>query len=293
MVLQLLSFLLPLALGQAVSMTLDARWTPLVWMFVGVVLFLRVILDPWVLRRLAPVARKRPVMSSIVACVFGAAVFGGGYQAVTRAHGGEREQSFSVSIVTALVSDSPNQTSLFMVGYHSMYGMTLSPISYLCYFQLVNERNIPVTVSGFSLEVSDQADGPWEALVPIPLRTTKLFALGVNKPPVPPAAPEALAHAAPMNAALKLEEVLSAPILPHSTASGWAAFDVRDRGRAHPRRHFRLKIRDASHGVFAVNVVAPQRNDFEVATDIASLQRAGEKVDLGRAHIRYFGDPYR
>lgn len=214
---------------------------------------------------------------------------------------------FSVSVRFAFVSDAPGPLSMFMAGYQSMYGETASPVVYLAFFQIVNAQDIPNTIDRFSVAVSDHPDGPWQSLVPISLRSARLFSLGVESNggaggviALPrgisrlgtPMTPKDLGQAAPLNPIPILEGMLEKPIRPHETASGWAAFDLSDRSRGFPRWHWRITLHDTAQASFTAVVASPKPNALETDAQPALLQVAGPPVDLRSAHIRYYSDPF-
>jgi len=215
---------------------------------------------------------------------------------------------FSAGVRSAMIYDGEGPLSLYMVGYDSMYGKTASPVFYLMHIRIVNQQDIPATIEAYSVAVSANETGPWENLMPIPLLSSDLYALGiltsgVGRLAVPrgayrlgtPMRPEDMTHAALLNPQPKLEsELLGREIQPHKTIGGWAAFDLRNRSVRTVRNYFRITLRDSANR--SVVSIAPtprrQQQDSETDTQVGFIDRAGPVVDISQFHVRYYSDPY-
>ena len=216
--------------------------------------------------------------------------------------------SFSVGVRSAMIYDGAGPLSLYMVGYKSMYGQTASPVFYLVHIQIVNLQNVPSTIEGYSVAVSDNPNGPWENLLPISLLSSSLYALGIASSggggtiAVPrgayrlatPMQPNDMKHAALLNPHPKLESELGNPMQPHQTISGWAAFDLQDRNSRTVRNYFRIAVRDSTNVSFTEIVSLPRRQQQNPETDTQTglIDVTGLMLDISSFHVRYYGDPY-
>ena len=214
---------------------------------------------------------------------------------------------FRAEVRAAMIHDALGPLSLFMVGYNSMYGRTASPVVYLVYLQVVNLQDVPSTIANYSVAVSDNETGPWGDLVPIPLVSSDLYALGTNQPghgtiAFPRGAyrlgtsmqREDMTKAALMNPSPKFDVELSQPIQPHDTVRGWAAFGTRGRVGEQVRNYFRVTLRDTADVSFA-SIAALYRcspDDVEADTAIALMDKMGPILDISDFHVRYYGEPY-
>lgn len=216
-------------------------------------------------------------------------------------------EPFSVQVSSASVSDSGPLT-LYMATYLSLFGETASPIFYLTYFQITNLQDIACTMSEFTVYASKNTDGPWEQLVPIPIPSTNLFALGITTP-----SPKRLVmghgtyrlattmttkdmkHAAHLSATPALESELTKPIQPHSSIGGWVAFDSSThKGLTPGQIYFRVKLRDTAN-ITKIHVVPlPIKHGIDSSMEISNsfLTVTGQLSDISRFKVRYYSDPY-
>lgn len=211
---------------------------------------------------------------------------------------------FSVEVRSALVSDSGPLT-LFMVGYPSAFGQTASPIFYLTYIRITNHQDIACIINDINLSVSKQLSGPWEELVPIPLKSVKLYSLGA-KTPYPkmvalerstyrlgtPMKIEDMKHAALLNANPILESELTNTILPHQSIGGWAAFDSRThKGLTPGQIYFRLTLQDTAGKSGSYITPHPVPTNSTTDLDGGGLLVTGGLSDISKYHVKYYSVP--
>lgn len=309
--------------AQGLAMSLDdPRYKPLVWgtAILGVVVWL-VLYDERFAKRFRPWGRSHPLVSTLLACLAGATLFGTMWQWFLRisTDAAAKEVAaatpsmappvspFRLGIRTLAVCDAEGRITLFMVGYRSMYGNTASPVFCLANTEIVNTREHQVVVDRYSMEVSDNPDGPWLDLIPIPLRSSELYALGISDTNpraviMPngtyrlstPLKQSDMAHAALMRPEPTLESELAKAIEPHQTIAGWAAFDLpRKINKAVPN-FLRITVRDTLGVSFSRIVEIPrgalQQRQHDAQASL--LEKAGPVVDISGFYRRYYSDRY-
>lgn len=214
------------------------------------------------------------------------------------------KHSFNVEVRSALVSDSGPLT-LYMAGYPSILGKTASPIFYLTYLQITSLQDAVNRINELKIAASNKSDGPWEDLVPIPLGSVALYALGGKVSPpktlalrhetyrlAKPFALEDMKQAMPLKLERVLDFELSKPIQPHSTVNGWAAFDSRSRKGLTPGQiYFRVTIRDANQNTESRIVAFPTQPDSSIHVDAGSMYVSGQVADISGYKVRYYSDP--
>lgn len=218
-----------------------------------------------------------------------------------------QSNSFTVQVRSALVSDAGPLT-MYMVAYPSMFGETTSPVLYLTYVQITNLQDIASTISEFSVSASKNPNGPWESLVPIPLTSTSLFALGIRTPSpknlamghgtyrlATPMKTTDMKYAAVLQATPTLESELTKLIQPHGAISGWVAFDSEThKGLTPGQIYFRVNLRDTAKKGDAYVVPLPLKKGIDSSMEIANghLLVTGQVVDISRFKVRYYSEPY-
>lgn len=216
---------------------------------------------------------------------------------------------FRAEIRSVVFHDGPGPLTLFMVAYSSKYGQTTSPVYYLANIQIVNLQNVDSTIVEYSVGVSDNIDGPWDNLIPISLKSTNLYILGISKGGTGkigfPFGAYRLAsamkqddmrHAALLAPYPQLEDELGKPIPPHRTINGWAAFDSKKRDGT-KRNFFRITVRDSANIKFSSVASLPigksLDNETMVDTRVGLMIKTGVIEDIGGFHVRYYSDPLR
>jgi len=272
----------------------------------------------------APRARafggRHPLLFTIIACALGATLFGVASRIFLRAYaagpapGGTTSAQpsvqpavvdpFSVTMRSVLISDAPGPLSMFMVAYRSTYGQTASPVFCLARIQILNRESVPTNIEAYTVAVSDNSNGPWIELLPIPLTSHTLYALGAkgrgSTLEIPRGVyrlgtamkPKDMRRAALMKPEPTLDSELRRPIQPHETISGWAAFDL-PKEKWKVREYFRISVRDTANRSFASVVAAPRgkQHDPEVDPQPGLIARAGPVQDISRFRVRFYHDP--
>jgi hypothetical protein len=215
-------------------------------------------------------------------------------------------ESFRSEVRSVMFHAAESQLSLYMVGYISLYGKTLSPVPYLIYLQTVNLQDTPATVVSYSVAVAPTETGPWEPLRPIHLLSAQLYSLGGKAGggqgtlTIPrgayrlgtPMTEKDLESAIPLFPQQKLEAELNQEIAPHQTIHGWAAFDSKIyKGSAGA---FRIIVKDSAGHTSTTVSGSPARtpeNTDEADTQLGLIDAVGSPQNLSGFHIRYFSDP--
>lgn len=213
---------------------------------------------------------------------------------------------FSVEVRSAVVSES-GPITLYMVTHPSMFGNTASPVFYMAYVQITNLQNIPTTIREIKFAVSEQPDGPWESLVPIPLAHTNLYALGASTPyrktlafssgtyRLATLVKKDMEKAARLFAKPALQSELSNAIEPHRTVTGWVALDPPSHRSMPPGRFYlRVALGDTAHrnGTYVVELASGKAEEVSVDVDNGSIEVLGILEDISSYYLRYYSDPY-
>lgn len=221
--------------------------------------------------------------------------------------------TFAVDVRSGVtLGDGPDASPLtkFMVGYTTMFGATASPIYYLAYLQITNLQDVVRTVKELKIAASEEADGPWEELVQIPLDSVDLYSVG----PVPPApcakrwglkngmydmsgpeTKEELKNAAQIKAEQVLRTELRKTMQPHASVSGWVALDFLKHVGLLPKKvYFRVTILDTTDrgGDHVVRMPRGQEGASSMEVNNGSLLITGAYTDISGSHIKYYGDPF-
>jgi hypothetical protein len=212
---------------------------------------------------------------------------------------------FSVEVRSALVSDSGPLT-LFMAVYPSLLGPTASPIFYLVYIRIINQQDIACMINDFKLSASKELAGPWEELVPIPLKSVKLYMLGVKNPHFrmlalkhstyrlgTPMKIEDMKYAAALNANPILELELTHTIPSHQFIGGWTAFDSHiHKGLSPGQIYFRMTIQDTAGRIGSYITPHPVSTNSTTDFDGGGLLATGGLSDISKYHVKYYSDPF-
>jgi len=189
------------------------------------------------------------------------------------------QQPFHVELRVALTNLDDNMWADFMVAYNSELGLTLSPIHFLLYLQIVNTQNRQSTITSYSLEAGSSPEGPWKRLTPIHIGSDN--------------ATYNLTGGGPK----KAKEFQFLPLLydvlnergfgPYETRFGWAFFAGKDIVRSHPA-FFKLSLRDSAGAttteILAAKLDSPGTVSFQEGT--FKVLRTG--VDLTKFPVKYF-----
>jgi len=218
---------------------------------------------------------------------------------------------YTVGIRSTQVFTGKGPLAVYMVGYNSFHGSTVSPVMALTNILIHSNSNEPNTIESYRVAVGKTANGPWVDLVPIPLQGTALYMLGLKTVPSPKdaiigkgayilGAPHLTTDDMKIAALLQpyptFESQLSRPIQPHSTIGGWAAFDVRDRNDDAMGNFYKVTLRDSANVITASVYPLPARkpgDDAEQDTQQGRLVVTGAVSDISKFHIRYFGGDAR
>ena len=222
---------------------------------------------------------------------------------------GEDLDTFNVEMRSLMISgDGP--LTLFMVGYPSRFSQTASPVFYLAYMQITNNRDTAIALKNIALATASAPDGPWEDLPPIPLSQTTLYALGmhkVNQPleqglntlifPYGVYSVRTPMHTGDMKRAAillpnPLESELTKPIPAHQPVYGWVAFDSPKHTR--PRQgNFRITLRDTANRstTYSISLPTKQAGQAPMEFNPSHLQVVkGRTADISRFTVRYYSD---
>ena len=214
---------------------------------------------------------------------------------------------FSVGIRSGMFDMTDGPINLYMVGYNSIYGRAVSPVTCLLHLHIVNNQSVPVTIEGYSVAEGASVTGPWSDLLPISLDTSELYILGARSPSPhtvlfpkgayglgTPMTMEDMKHAALVMPRPKFESQLGHAVEPNKTIGGWAAFEARDRNHPPGGNYFRITLRDSRHNVFSGVCTLPTKEagDAEHDTQPGAIDVVGQVVDLSLFRVRYYNDPY-
>ena len=218
------------------------------------------------------------------------------------------EVRFKAQVRTTIVYPNLNPIAPFMVAYRAGSNITISPVAYLIYIQLVNSQTVEGTVDEYWVEISNDPNGLWGRLIPIPLMTTHLFIPNhnANKQQIKLDFPkgfyptmgaglsrDALEHCSWLKPSRILDAQLGENIPPHQTMRGWAAFSsimppIGFTGFPH---WLRIGVRDSDEHVslsivpFGFSVLG------EAEPQMAELETTGEVSDLRQSPIQWYGLP--
>lgn len=213
---------------------------------------------------------------------------------------------FGVEVRSALVSES-GPITLYMVTHPSMFGNTASPVFYMAYVQITNLQDIPSTIREIKFAISEQPEGPWESLVPIPLAHTSLYALGASTPyrktlafsngtyRISTLVKKDMEKAARLFAKPTLQSELSNAIEPHRTVTGWVALDPPSHRSMPPGKFYlRVALGDTAHrnGTYVVELASGKAEEVSVDVDNGSIEVLGTLEDISGYYLRYYSDPY-
>ena len=227
--------------------------------------------------------------------------------------GGTAHQLFTAELRTAIINGAPGPLSAYVVSYSSMDGVTVSPVFFILYIRIVNLQDIPVMVGGYKVSVSHLSPtGPWEDLIPIPLKTHRLWFLGMSRGAGASAGgmlvfpygsyylgtiipSDHLKYAAEANPSPALDDELSHSIIPHQTSAGGPYLIQTKRSGTPPRyfKYFKIALHDTAGGSWSGYCQIPmgKRVTPEAETESSAMEARGPTVDFSSAKIRYYSDP--
>jgi hypothetical protein len=297
-----------------IAFSLD-EFVPALVIFEIATIWLALKLLYWDKVRLNTSAKALRIILTIIAIVIGVAFYCwvADREQIVESKNVKKSDTFYVDIRSVFAQDSGPRSN-FMATYISLIGKSISPIFYMVYLSITNLKDSNASFARIQVAVSQDENGPWENLTPIPLDSVRVYQVGGNGPAGRPNSPSGtveVSHASYRTALQpSLEDMKSsAEILleprienktderigPQSSVSGWLLLDSpRKQGLPPGGYYFKVVIEDQSGRSESHICKAPQTEAGKTSTDAnsGSLWNIGSIEDLSEYHLRYYSDPY-
>jgi hypothetical protein len=153
---------------------------------------------------------------------------------------------------TALVSNVSDRVHSYAKIIAVDRNHSLLPVTVLAFIGILNDRDVPITIVGYTLEYASVPAGPWTLLCRVELGTDHLIYFVADD----------ITKALPVRVERRLDQIIGrGPLPPRDSISGWSAWYCPATAANCDQEYLRLSIREAD-GTTKSQIIDNVRTDI-------------------------------